>query len=1058
MIFDSTTSGAFHAAGDTDSFTLALDAGQTLTLELTPIDGAVQGRIAVVGPDGTTLLGAADGAAAGQTVLLQTVPVAQAGTYRIDASSIAGIGRYRVRTVLNAMIATETNNTRETAQSLESSFISLAGTATRGAVRGSVDGINSDWYSFTLHAGEVSTLALTDTLLPIASNLSFELYNSDNVLLAIARRDATNVDRYIADFVPTATGTYYARIGGTTVVGYSLLLTRGATFGLQLQNSQTQDISAADNVLGYSARLGNAQRAAYLVSNNVGEPWGSSSNVNEMNVAFPSGWDRLKFETVNVTELLSTHGFIFLEGSDANANELNVFLQANLAQFEQYVRNGNSLFINAGPNEGSNINFGFGGVTLRYSDSGSTATIVDANHPIFLGPNNPVIATYTGNSFSHASVSGGGITPLLRDNTGGDAVLAELKWGEGTVLFGGMTTANFHGPQPQANNLLANILSYGASRVKTAVPYVFNAVAGDHLVIETHTPNDGLGGLYNALSLKLAIYAPNGAVIPAADYTYAAMADGRNVRIEYTVPNAASGVYRVTVGGLNSTEGNYVLSVTGATGSAARTLQVTSSSVQNGTNFGSGQFPNSLQFTFSDSVLLSSLSTASLSVNGQTPSAFTIIDGQTINFDLTGLNQGDGLYNVQLGALYDIHGNALAAFDLSFNYDSQPPVVSAVSVAADAVLAAEALDLRVTFSEALDPNYLSSSNVVLINAQTGAQIAASSFTYDAVTRQLRVLFPVLNEGTYQLSLNNAGYRDLAGNRLNGGSNFAVSFAVDAATRSYPTPLADKQPAGSLIFDNTTLGAFHTTGDADSFMLALVAGQILTLELTPIDGAVQGRIVVVGLDGATVLATVDAQAPGQTGLLQTIPVTQTGTYRIDASSIAGIGRYRVRTVLNALIAVDANSTQQTAQSLEGSFISLGGTATRGAARGNFDGTNSDWYSFTLNAGEASTLALTDTLPAPNLRLEIYDSNNALLAIARNDATNVDRYIADFVPTATGTYYARISGTTAVAYSLLLTQEQVLVCCCRAINRRIYLRRTMFWDIRPTHKKSLMFSAP
>ena len=118
---------------------------------------------------------------------------------------------------------------------------------------------------------------------------------------------------------------------------------------------------------------------------------------------------------------------------------------------------------------------------------------------------------------------------------------------------------------------------------------------------------------------------------------------------------------------------------------------------------GLGDFPDSLEFTFSDSVLLSSISTAALSVNGQTPPGFSIVDGQTIVFDLTGLNQSDGIYTVQLLAdsLFDIHGNPLAAFNLSFNYDSVAPTVSAISIAPDAVLPINILDLRVTFSEAI---------------------------------------------------------------------------------------------------------------------------------------------------------------------------------------------------------------------------------------------------------------------------------------------------------------------------------------------------------------------
>ena len=83
-------------------------------------------------------------------------------------------------------------------------------------------------------------------------------------------------------------------------------------------------------------------------------------------------------------------------------------------------------------------------------------------HPVFNGPFTPITTSFTGGSFSHASVHGGGISPILLDDTG-DASLAELRWGLGAAPFGGMTTDNFHQPQPEAANLRANILAYAAS-------------------------------------------------------------------------------------------------------------------------------------------------------------------------------------------------------------------------------------------------------------------------------------------------------------------------------------------------------------------------------------------------------------------------------------------------------------------------------------------------------------------------------------------------------------------------------------------------------------------
>ena len=42
----------------------------------------------------------------------------------------------------------------------------------------------------------------------------------------------------------------------------------------------------------------------------------------------------------------------------------------------------------------------------------------------------------------------------------GDSVLAELSWGSGGVLVGGMTAPQFHDPDPDSINLHANIIAY----------------------------------------------------------------------------------------------------------------------------------------------------------------------------------------------------------------------------------------------------------------------------------------------------------------------------------------------------------------------------------------------------------------------------------------------------------------------------------------------------------------------------------------------------------------------------------------------------------------------
>jgi hypothetical protein len=114
------------------------------------------------------------------------------------------------------------------------------------------------------------------------------------------------------------------------------------------------------------------------------------------------------------------------------------------------------------------MSYGFGGVTLNYDGAttfGASASAVNGAHPIFNGPHLPAGTNFTGNFFSHAFITGGGTTSLMLDQNG-RVVLSSLAFGAGHVLFGGMTTTNFHSPNPNALNLRANMLEFGAQQAE----------------------------------------------------------------------------------------------------------------------------------------------------------------------------------------------------------------------------------------------------------------------------------------------------------------------------------------------------------------------------------------------------------------------------------------------------------------------------------------------------------------------------------------------------------------------------------------------------------------
>ena len=203
---------------------------------------------------------------------------------------------------------------------------------------------------------------------------------------------------------------------------------------------------------------------AYVRSEFAGQPWGETTNEQALDLAFGGGaWDDLRYETVDPDVLFAGgYHFIYLEGGDTNADELGAFLAVNQAAVENWVGSGGTLLLNAAPNEGGAQNWGFGGVTMNYPEgSAETGSASEPMHPIWNGPFLPCATNFTGSSYAHTTVTVPGGAPLIFnvDNPAG-INLAELPFGSGTVIFGGLTTSNFWQPQPDALNLRANIITY----------------------------------------------------------------------------------------------------------------------------------------------------------------------------------------------------------------------------------------------------------------------------------------------------------------------------------------------------------------------------------------------------------------------------------------------------------------------------------------------------------------------------------------------------------------------------------------------------------------------
>ncbi|NQX92392.1 MAG: hypothetical protein HRT74_09790, partial [Flavobacteriales bacterium] len=210
-------------------------------------------------------------------------------------------------------------------------------------------------------------------------------------------------------------------------------------------------------------------QAAFLRSN-IGYPWGdggftaTDTYSAAMDANFGAGnWSDLRYESADINALLANHSFIYLEGGDDNANELEGFLSSNLTDIETWVNNGGRLFINSAPNEGDGMSYGFGGVQLIYNGSSADVEAVvgfDANHPIFT---NVTASEFTGNDFAHALICPPGMTGILHetgDNT--DVVLASGTYGTGFALFGGMTNSFYWNPSNESFQFFADIVGFAA--------------------------------------------------------------------------------------------------------------------------------------------------------------------------------------------------------------------------------------------------------------------------------------------------------------------------------------------------------------------------------------------------------------------------------------------------------------------------------------------------------------------------------------------------------------------------------------------------------------------
>ena len=198
------------------------------------------------------------------------------------------------------------------------------------------------------------------------------------------------------------------------------------------------------------------------------EPWGQSSNVDAMNAAFGAGrWDRIGFN-----DGWNGYAFVYVDGSESAGVAFQSFVDANRGDLESYVTGGGRLFLNVASNTsaGQTYSLVFGATTMegQYSEFGH-ATLPGSNPLVGNGSG----TDWSGSWFAHNVVTpGGGFTTFITGDDG-QAIVAGISVGQGTVLLGGQTTTGWHsgvnGSDPF--QLRVNELTFAATgSITPAVP------------------------------------------------------------------------------------------------------------------------------------------------------------------------------------------------------------------------------------------------------------------------------------------------------------------------------------------------------------------------------------------------------------------------------------------------------------------------------------------------------------------------------------------------------------------------------------------------------------
>ncbi len=938
----------FAASSETDTYSAAFDVFNKATVIFKPLDPSIQATITLNDFAGTPIQ-SQTASFAGQSLSIRSVPINFSGAPAlIDVTSLAGAGAYELIILSDATAEIESvsgtsNDTIATAQDLSESLLfgsDLQLFGNRVAVRGEA-GPEGDYFLLPNFGGFfLSSIALEGIN---GGNVSFEVRDANDNLIALGGDGATSADSFIQQLRATPTDDLYIRVLGQGSDEYILTATKSVQLGLEPEaiNGVRQQLTTFST--GTLGSLG------------IGEEGGGvGSGFDEPNDTI--------FEAVG-TNVLETGTY-----SDSGAIGDNFNLSGNTSLDVDFFEIG---FLNIGdivtinvddaglPFGSSIILFNSFGDSIDFSDTFLEFEVFDQfeEDTYYVGVS--ACGEFDCNEFYDPFSEGSGDD--LSYGEGTYDILIEVNGGAGGA--GALTS----------EAVLDNFDVYGLT--------IFD---GDTITIDAQTVD---GSIDPRLIL----------IDPITGFTLA-MDDnsggGTSARIVHTITTGTQ-EYQILVDSITPVPGHYVLTASSSGGNVVKATEIVSDNVS-GQTFGS--FPRSVLVEFTTSLKVDTVQATDLTVNGMAATAVRFIDGNTLAFDLdvSAFNIGDGTYTVNLpsGSFKGTNDlNVSDSINSTFTFTSvDPPEVIASTVETGDVILPGDLTYTATFSEpifsAVDVGIftviiLNENDATLVNTLTGKPYEASNvlFGFDKIpnpdpnisnfsTDFLTLEYDDLPEGAYELrlinfpagGLGNDGLFDVNGNRLDGspsfplpsgdgayGDDFVVNFFVDGPGVT-PIILEDRDPLGSFVADPPILGAFHAAGDIDTFSIDLDQGQLATFVLTPVEFNQRGRVTITDPFGGTFVDET-AVAGGKPIVIQAEPTLFGGTYTIDLSSLEGSGAYLFEVILNAALEEEihtpvSNDTSITAEDTLTGVLPLNNGADRTAIVGRV-GAGTHTESITVN---------------------------------------------------------------------------------------------------------------